>query len=60
MSHDPFEPGPPDPEVVRTGVPAVDEVLDRVEALDDLPVEDHVAVFERAHEQLRGALDGPG
>ena len=25
--------------------------------LDDLPVAEHVAVFERAHEELRAALD---
>lgn len=41
----------------RTGVAAVDTVLEQVEALDDVPVEGHVAVFERAHEQLRRALD---
>lgn len=44
----------------RTGVPSVDEVLDRVEGADDLPVDDHVAVFERAHEDLRRALDSAG
>jgi len=43
---------------VRTGVPAVDAVLDEVDAAADLPVDEHVAVFERAHEQLRRALDG--
>jgi hypothetical protein len=42
----------------RTGVPAVDAVLHEVDALADLPIDDHVAVFERAHEQLRSALDG--
>ncbi len=44
---------------VRTGVEDVDAVLDAVEGLDSLPVDEHVAVFERAHEGLRGALD-PG
>ena len=29
----------------------------RVERLDERPVDEHVAVFERAHEQLRAALD---
>lgn len=43
---------------VRTGVPAVDAVLERVEAAADLPVDEQVAVFESAHEQLRRALDG--
>lgn len=42
---------------VRTGNERVDAVLDSLEALDDLPVDEHVAVFERAHEELRGALD---
>jgi hypothetical protein len=44
---------------VRTGVEDVDAVLASVEDLDTLPVDEHVAVFERAHEGLRGALD-PG
>lgn len=42
-----------------TGVLAVDEVLVDVQALDGRPVEEHVAVFEQAHERLRRALD-PG
>jgi hypothetical protein len=42
---------------VRSGVPAVDEVVVAVEELEDRPVEEHVGVFERAHEQLRRALD---
>ncbi len=41
----------------RTGVPAVDQVLAEVESVSALPVAEHVAVFERAHEQLRRALD---
>lgn len=45
-------------EPVRTGVPAVDAVLDEVDAATHLPVDEQVAVFERAHEQLRQALDG--
>ena len=53
------EPGSAD-EGVRTGDAAVDSVLDQVEGLDELPVEEHVAVFERAHEDLRSALDRPG
>lgn len=45
----------------RTGVPAVDEVLDEVAALSERPVAEHVAVFESAHERLRRALDAqPG
>jgi hypothetical protein len=41
----------------RTGNDAVDRVLDSLEALDDAPVDEHVAVYEKAHQQLRGALD---
>ena len=41
----------------RTGLAPVDQVLEQVAALDDRPVDEHVAVFERAHEQLRRALD---
>lgn len=46
-----------DPE--RTGVEVVDDVLASMRGLDDSPVEEHPAVFERAHERLRQALDGP-
>ena len=42
----------------RTGVPSVDAVLDEVDAAAGLPADEQVAVFERAHEQLRRALDG--
>jgi hypothetical protein len=54
----PFEPDDAaTDEPVRTGVPAVDEVLAEVDALDDLPLEEHLGAFERAHESLRRALD---
>jgi hypothetical protein len=43
----------------RTGVEEVDDVLASLQGLDDRPVEEHPAVFERAHERLRQALDGP-
>ncbi|KQZ66283.1 hypothetical protein ASD66_22320 [Nocardioides sp. Root151] len=43
----------------HTGNHAVDRVLDSLDTLADKPVDEHVAVFEQAHEQLRGALDGP-
>lgn len=46
-------------EPVRTGVEEVDAVLDSVDALEGRPVDEHVAVYEEAHERLRGALD-PG
>jgi hypothetical protein len=45
------------PEPVRTDVPEVDEVITAVEQLEERPIEEHVGVFERAHEQLRRALD---
>jgi hypothetical protein len=42
---------------VRTGDPRVDEVLTSLDGLDERPVGEHAEVFERAHEQLRAALD---
>jgi hypothetical protein len=48
-------------EATRTGVPAVDRVLADVERLDQAPLEEHLAAFERAHDDLRSALDAdPG
>jgi hypothetical protein len=55
MTAQPDEPG----DSVRTGVPAVDDVLAAVESLDADDPGTHVAVFEQAHEQLRRALDAP-
>lgn len=48
------------PGVPQTGNSAVDEVLAEVVAVADRPVQEHVAVFERAQERLRSALDAPG
>lgn len=45
-------------EPARTGVAEVDAVLESIVELDDRPVDEHVAVFEAAHHQLRRALDG--
>ena len=45
-------------ERVRTGVDSVDAVIAAVEELEERPIEEHVGVFEQAHEQLRRALDG--
>ena len=39
-----------------TGHEATDAVVASMDGLDDLPVGEHVAVFERAHEALRQAL----
>lgn len=47
-------------ETVGTGHPAVDEVLRSLDALGEAPVDEHVAVFEQAHEQLRRTLQGAG
>lgn len=44
--------------VESTGHPAVDEVLRSLDELDGRPVDEHVAVFEQAHERLRQALSG--
>lgn len=43
-----------------TGHEAVDGVLRSLEDLGDKPVEEHVAIFESAHEQLRAALADAG
>jgi len=40
-----------------TGVASVDRVVEAVAGVQDRPVDEHVAVFEGAHEQLRRALD---
>lgn len=47
-------------ETEMTGNPAVDEVLRSLGDLDGRPVEEHVAVFESAHEHLRAVLAGAG
>jgi hypothetical protein len=43
-----------------TGDPAVDAVVASLRGLDDVPVAEHVTVFERAHESLRQVLSGAG
>jgi hypothetical protein len=40
------------------GVPAVDEALAQLEALEDRPVDEHPAVFEAVHASLRAVLSG--
>jgi hypothetical protein len=43
-----------------TGHPAVDEVLRSLDVLEGRPADEHVAVFEDAHEKLRRTLSGAG
>ena len=47
-------------EVEGTGNAEVDAVVASLTALDDLPVAEHVTVFEQAHESLRRTLAGAG
>lgn len=56
---DPAETGQEFDQPERTGVEEVDDVLADLQGLNDTPVEEHPAAFERAHERLRQALDGP-
>lgn len=50
----------PAPRAEPTGDPRVDAVLESLTSLGELPVEEHVAVFEAAHDALRGALSDAG
>jgi hypothetical protein len=43
-----------------TGNADVDAVVETLANLDGLPVSEHVAVFEQAHESLRRTLAGAG
>jgi hypothetical protein len=52
------EPERRDAEPVRTGLDNVDTVIAAVEGLEERPLEEHIGVFETAHELLRRALDG--
>lgn len=42
-----------------TGDSRADAVLARLDELSALPLEEHVAAFEHAHEALRATLDEP-
>jgi hypothetical protein len=46
--------------VEPTGIDAVDGVLRSLETLEGRPVDEHVSVFESAHETLRAALANAG
>lgn len=54
------QPSEPSEPVESTGHPVVDEVLETMQGLQDRPVEEHVAIFEAAHEKLRAALTDAG
>jgi hypothetical protein len=43
-----------------TGDASVDAVVRSLDGLDELPVADHVVVFEQAQESLRRTLAGAG
>lgn len=43
--------------VVSVGDPKVDAAVSRLRDLDKRDVDEHAAVYERAHEALRQALD---
>lgn len=57
------DPGESDAEagdsVEGTGDPRVDDVLRSLDGLEERPVDEHAEVFERAHDELRAALE-PG
>ena len=58
MTEHSFEPAPDASDVgFSEPVGAVDGAVAGLDALDGLPVEEHVAVFEQTHERLRRALD---
>jgi hypothetical protein len=44
-------------EAEETGEPRVDEAIAGLGRLGDLPLEEHVAVFEDTHARLRQVLD---
>ena len=53
---EPEAPVPSGPDTSHPAHPAVDEVLRSLERLEDVPVDEHVAAFEQAHDELRRAL----
>lgn len=67
MTSEPWQEPPADVElparmsgpVDLTGVPTVDTALRRLEALPEMPLGEHAAVYEQVHAELRRVLDGP-
>lgn len=50
------EPAPP---VELAAVPPVRQALDDLARVDELPVHEHPAVYERVHERLEAAMTDP-
>jgi len=46
----------PDPPPEPTGVPAADEARERLAAVDEAPLEEHVDVYEDVHRRLQEGL----
>jgi hypothetical protein len=46
----------PRPEPPPTDEPAVDAAIKRLHALDELPVAEHVGIFDEAHRELQDSL----
>jgi len=51
----PERPSSPPP-LPQTGVTAVDAAADRLQAVDDAPLEDHVEIYEDVHRRLQEGL----
>jgi hypothetical protein len=60
MSETHAQPEVEDVQPTTTGDEAVDAVVASLRGLEDLPISEHVAVYERAHESLRQVLSGAG
>jgi hypothetical protein len=50
----------PSDQTTETGHGGVDRVLASLQGLEERPVDEHVGMFERAHEDLRRALTDAG
>jgi hypothetical protein len=48
------------PEVESTGHPRIDEALTRLDALDELDINDHPEQFDAIHQALRESLASAG
>jgi hypothetical protein len=50
-------PAPPAGDEATDGDPRVDAALERLDALDELPVSEHVAQYDALHRTLQDALN---